>query len=68
MSKIHKVEQGQCISTIAVMYEVSENEKLRKLRPNPNVLFPGDEVVISQPARKTLKLETGKVYTIVTKR
>lgn len=77
MSKIHKVEQGECLSTIAAMYgwadwrkvyEASENEPLRKLRPNPNVLFPGDQVIIPQPQRKPLKLETGKVHTIVVKR
>ena len=46
--KVHKVEPGECLSSIAekygfhqwkTVYDASENADLRTRRPNPNVLI-----------------------------
>lgn len=77
MNKVHVVKQGECLSTICAkhgwsdwrkLYDAPENAELKKLRPNPNVLYPGDVVAIPQPPRQPLKLSTGQVHTIVVKR
>ncbi len=55
MPKQHRVKQGDSLYTIAKeegflnwrsIYDAPENESLRVLRPNPQVLLPGDVVVI----------------------
>jgi hypothetical protein len=68
----HTVQDGEDMVTIAqqygfaqweVIYYHAENAKLRAKRPNPFVLFKGDEVVI--PAMRILEryCETGKKHT-----
>ena len=52
----HVVQQGECIATIAkaygfstkALYEHPDNADLRKIRPNPSVLYPGDKVVVPE--------------------
>ena len=65
--KVHKVQPGECMSSIAdkygfhqwkTVYQAPENEDLRMQRPNPNVLFPGDEVVIPEKQRRTERAAT----------
>jgi hypothetical protein len=55
MAKVHVVQQGECLSSIArqygfkdafVLYDDPANAELKKRRPNPNVLMPGDLVAI----------------------
>ncbi|MFK7768686.1 MAG: peptidoglycan-binding protein [Mariniblastus sp.] len=61
------VEPGDCISKIAVehgytwkqIWNDSANKKLKKLRKDPNVLMPGDEVVIPAKKKKDKKKGTG---------
>ncbi|MAY75771.1 MAG: hypothetical protein CMJ31_13855 [Phycisphaerae bacterium] len=57
----HVVIAGECLATIAerynfpkwrTIYDAPENEELRKKRPNPNVIYPGDEVVIPEKREK----------------
>src|SRR5215475_3933737 len=52
---VHVVAPGETLSTIAAqygfsdykrVYEHPDNQALRKKRPNPNILHPGDEVHI----------------------
>ena len=59
--ELHVVEQGECLSSLTQLYGFSDyrqiyyhpnNSELRRKRPNPNVLYPGDEVFI---AAKELK-------------
>lgn len=56
----HTVQQGECLSSIAARYGFSDwrhiythpdNADFRDERPDPNVIFPGDRLVI--PARTT---------------
>jgi len=55
MPKTHVVQAGECLASIAkannfrswkTIYYAAENKGLRDKRPNPNVLYEGDEVVI----------------------
>jgi N-acetylmuramoyl-L-alanine amidase len=71
---IHVVQQGDCLSSIAArygvkgwrdLYEHPDNEELRKKRPNPNVLLPGDEVVVDEPRRRWETRPTEKRHSFV---
>jgi hypothetical protein len=52
----HVVKQGECLSSIAKscrldwehLWTLAENSELRKKRKNPNILLPGDVVVIPE--------------------
>jgi len=77
MPRKHTVAQGECLSSIAAhygfadhlaIYDNAANAELKKKRPNPNVLLPGDVVAIPDVSSKTLSLATGKRYKIVVKR
>ncbi|HZI16823.1 MAG TPA: peptidoglycan-binding protein [Myxococcus sp.] len=77
MPTIHIVKQGECLSLIArrygfsdykKVYEHPDNAALRKKRPDPDVLFPGDEVVIPELAGKAERLSTGRVSRFTAKR
>ncbi len=67
---VHRVKQGECLGTIAArygymwqtIYEAPENEALRRRRPNPNVLFPGDEVVIPEKQVIHERVATGRQH------
>jgi len=76
MSKRHVVRQGECLSRIArqhgfnnwrTVYEHPDNGELRKKRPNPNILFPGDIVMIPDMDVKTENAATGQTHTFVVK-
>ena len=70
--KVHKVKSGECLSSIAyaygfkvweTVYNAPENAELKKKRPNPNLLYPGDEVVIPDLETKTeTELATEKCH------
>jgi N-acetylmuramoyl-L-alanine amidase len=48
-----------------VLYDHPENAELRRLRPNPNVLMPGDTLHIPDPTPAGLPVETGRWNTFV---
>jgi N-acetylmuramoyl-L-alanine amidase len=67
MPKVHTVQQGECLSSIArqygfkdwkVLYDDPANAELKKRRPNPNVLYPGDLVAIPEPKSMTAQRAT----------
>ena len=71
MAAIHKVRQGEHISSIAeqygfpdwrVIWEGGQNAALRERRVNPDVLYPGDEIVIPDKRIKEEPVPTGKLH------
>jgi N-acetylmuramoyl-L-alanine amidase len=61
MPGTYKVQQGDCLSSIAkafgfcdwhTIYDDPANEDFRELRPNPNVIYPGDKLVIPDKLTK----------------
>ncbi|APR75990.1 Hypothetical protein A7982_01337 [Minicystis rosea] len=77
MSVVHVVEQGECLTTIAhrygfgdwhAIYDHADNAKLRKKRPDPDLLFPGDTIVIPDRAAKEIEVATDRVHRFKVKR
>lgn len=77
MSKIHIVEQGECLSSIAgkygfqnyrAIYEHADNADFRRRRPNPNLIYPGDELVIPEAPLEVFVCKTGQLNRFVVKR
>ena len=73
---IHTVAQGECLSSIAhahgfpsykSIYAHADNADLRAKRPNPNVIYPGDEVHIPDYKEAPHSLATGQRHRIVMK-
>ena len=69
----HTVQQGECLVSIAKMYgfedpdeiyQYGKNADLRKIRPNPNLLYPGDMLVIPAHELKSFAVPTGKRHTL----
>ena len=57
MAKIHKVQQGETVSSIAKqygfpnwesLYNHPDNSEFKELRPNPDLIYPKDEIVIPE--------------------
>jgi N-acetylmuramoyl-L-alanine amidase len=72
----YKVRQGDTIARIAwikgfadwqSIYSHSDNAALRKKRPNPDILAPGDELVIPERKPPVFQLATGKEHTLKVK-
>lgn len=72
MASRHVVRRGECLSLIArqhgfsdykTLYDHPDNADLKKARPNPNVLFPGDVVHIPDKEMKDVSAPTGQVHT-----
>jgi hypothetical protein len=71
MATNHLVRQGECLSSIATQYGFAEwrtiydhprNAELRRLRPNPNIIHPGDTVFIPDRQEKKAACTTGRVH------
>ena len=65
---IHTVRQGDYLSKIAhahgfrdwrAIYDHPENADFRRLRPNPNLIYPGDRIFIPEREEKTIEVPTG---------
>ena len=63
----HVVQQGECLSSIAgkyglpdyrTIYNDPDNADFRKKRPDPNILYPGDVLVIPDLRNKTMACAT----------
>lgn len=72
----HVVRQGECLSSIAAkhgfgdwrtIYDHPKNAELKKKRPDPNMLFPGDEVFVPERKARKLTVKTGQEAKITVK-
>lgn len=72
----YTIQQGECLSSVAAklglsswkdLYYYSGNEELRKKRPNPNILAPGDVVAVPDSAfeKKTVTRATGHEWLFI---
>lgn len=68
----YTVQQGDCLSSIAkqfkcadwhTIYDAPENAAFRELRPNPNIIYPGDKVHIPGRNAEPVSRATGKKHT-----
>lgn len=73
---IYTVKPGDCLSSIAAafglgdykdIYDAPANAEYRKLRPNPDIIQPGDKIVIPDLIPFTRVLATGQKHTITVK-
>jgi len=71
MARMHTVEQGECLARIArkygftdyrTIYDHAKNAELRRLRPDPSILFPGDRVFIPDKEAKQESRGTTQVH------
>jgi hypothetical protein len=76
MAGIYTVQQGDCLSSIAeehyfgdwrTIYNHPNNDGFRALRPNPNIIFPGDEIYIPDLNGKDHSAPTDKTHRFVLK-
>jgi len=76
MSTAYVVKQGDCLSSIAKqfgfadwrrIYDDPQNAAFRKLRPNPNLIFPGDRLVVPDREPKEVGRATNARHTFRTK-
>jgi len=67
----HTVAQGECLASLAyawgfadprVLHDHPKNADLKRLRPNPNVLLPGDQVFIPERTAKVAQCATGRTH------
>lgn len=77
MAKTHTVAQGETLGRIAKQYKFSSglnlynhpaNSEFRKLRPNPDLIFPGDRLTIPDVDAKPLIVSTGRQHMFCIKR
>jgi N-acetylmuramoyl-L-alanine amidase len=71
------VRQGDCLTKIAarfgfsdyrVIYNHPDNAEFKKHRPNPDVIFPGDVLVIPDKEEKSVDVPAGKTHRFQVKR
>jgi hypothetical protein len=76
MGKIYTVHQGDCLSSIAyycglasweVIYDDPNNADFRSLRPDPNLIYPGDQVYIPDPLPRFADVATDQRHVFVLK-
>jgi N-acetylmuramoyl-L-alanine amidase len=77
MSQVHVVRQGEQLSSIAslygfrswkALYDHPANAELKRRRPNPNVLMPGDLVAIPEPLPIEANRPTGSWHDFTVER
>ena len=77
MSKIHTVEPGQYMETIAekfgfrdyrIIYDDANNQDFKTKRPNPHILYPGDSVFIPDRDPSQEPADTDKKHKFVLKK
>jgi hypothetical protein len=74
MPRVHVVAQGDCMSSLAkrygfrsykTIYDDADNADLKQKRSDPNILFPGDRVVIPDKDGRVEEKPTGARHRFV---
>lgn len=74
---IYVVQSGDCFHSIAyadgwpsgaTLYDHPDNAELKAKRPNPSVLYPGDQVVLPEKNARTANVSTGAAHRFKVKR
>lgn len=77
MSLSYVVTSGDCLSSIAArfgfadwrtIYEAPENADFKARRPNPNLIYPGDVVIIPAKTEKSVALASGASHRVRVRR
>ena len=77
MAETYVVQQGDCLSSIAsargfahwrTIYDHPGNAAFRRLRPNPNLIYPGDSILIPDKEPTGADVATGATHTFRLKR
>ncbi len=77
MPRTHIVKQGENLNRIAKrygfgrwqeLYSLPDNTKFRQLRPNPNILNPGDEIAIPEPTPVEFLVAPNQKHTFIARR
>ncbi len=73
MDIVHTVAQGEYLAGIArrygfsdwkAIYDHPKNKDLKDKRPNPNILYPGDQVCIPKKEFKQSDIQAGQKFTV----
>ena len=72
---VHQVAAGDCVLSIAEQYGMfwqtiwddPQNAELKRRRPDPNVLAPGDEVFVPEKRLKSLNKATDQTHKFLRK-
>ena len=76
MSTKHIIQQGENLCSIAKKHKIAnwkdiylhpENATFRKMRPNPNIIMQGDEIVIPEITKRGVTVRTGRNHVFVVK-
>jgi Putative peptidoglycan binding domain len=68
LSTTHVVRQGECLSSIAsengfsdyrTIYDHPDNADFKQKRPNPDLIYPGDEIAIPDKTPSAHECQTG---------
>jgi hypothetical protein len=73
VGEMHTVQQGECLSSIAVNYNIPwkkiynhpQNSEFRRKRPDPNVIFAGDQLYIPDLQLRTEDAATDQNHVFV---
>src|SRR4051812_29357264 len=74
MGEYYTIQQGESLSTIAhklgfksykTIYNHPQNGDFRELRPNPNLIHPGDKLYIPDKEGKSEECASGKTHRFV---
>ena len=77
MPTTHTIAQGETLTRIAQRYKLSswktlydhpDNAAFRKLRPNPNIIFPGDTITVPDVVAKKMSASAGKSHVFCLKK
>lgn len=77
MPTTHTIQQGETLTRIAQQYKFTswkdlynhpDNAQFRTLRDNPDIILPGDQIIIPDPEPKKVPIKAGASHTFQLKK